>query len=367
MSYLAIAAFICFCIYLVSRFGKQIHARNATSWWLVIAFLFVGVAYPKAYLHLAEMLGIQLVSNFVIGAMLLFLLKSALENAAESTRNARKLRELVCNEASGKYVNRAGCPHPPEGRVSALITFPTYNEEENIESLRHDFDRYLAKADPRYAIQVMFVNDASTDATELMLEQLWPGQYVTHLSNAGVSGALLTGFKTAMRLGYKYVVQCDADGQHPIEQIPSLIEVAERTGADITIGSRFVAADADHNKLESTTFIRRLGGLTISLTLRLFFPAGQNTPVSDPTSGFRVYSRAAMKTLIASMPDDYPEPESIAICTQNRLRIVETPVRMRERQGGESSISGLKSLEFMIKVFTSLLSLRVRHLLFLRK
>jgi len=62
------------------------------------------------------------------------------------------------------------------------------------------------------------------------------------------------------------------------------------------------------------------------------------------------------------MPDEYPEPEAIALVALSRLLIEETHVAMLPRTLGTSSTSGLKSARFMTKVTTALLGLRLRTL-----
>ena len=175
-----------------------------------------------------------------------------------------------------------------------------------------------------------------------------------------MSGALLTGFLIARELGVSHVVQCDSDGQHPFDFIPELVRRAQAQQADLLIGSRFVQAseeDSAEHKLASTTWARWLGGRLISFTLCLF---GARARIKDPTSGFRVYSARAYKKLIINMPEEYPEPESIALLSQAGLSIAETPVAMSARTTGVSSLAGLRSAQFMIKVSISLMALRLR-------
>ena len=361
MSLIAIFSFIFFLVYLLIYFGWQIHARNATSWWVMLLFLFIGVVHPGSYQYLADFLGIQLVSNFVIGTMILFLVKATLENATETTKSQRKLREFTSTEAANRFCSSKAPTSRLPGKKKILVDFPTFNEMGNIEGLYQTYKANIGKFS-NHEYTFCFVNDASTDDTEKDLAKFWPNNFVSHFVNGGVSGVLMTGFKICDRLDYDYVVQCDSDGQHPVECIPELVEAAIASQSDITIGSRFFDRDADHNNLESTSSIRRLGGVLISLVLRCFFSIGR---ISDPTSGFRVYSRRATKALLRNMPDDYPEPESLAICSGKGMKILEVPVRMRERQHGQSSISGMKSIEFMVKVCTSLLAMRVRRMLFI--
>ena len=98
----------------------------------------------------------------------------------------------------------------------------------------------------------------------------------------------------------------------------------------------------------------------ISGALRFLFGVG---PIQDPTSGFRVYSRRAIDQLIHCMPDEYPEPELLALAATRGLRVSESPVIMQARQGGKSSIGGLSSIQYMLKVLTALTGLRLRALL----
>ncbi|HYX37263.1 MAG TPA: hypothetical protein VE954_29515 [Oligoflexus sp.] len=126
---------------------------------------------------------------------------------------------------------------------------------------------------------------------------------------------------------------------------------------DLTIGSRFVRGDASETRTgrSSTTTLRVLGGQLVRLWLRLFF-RGLN--VSDPTSGFRVYSSSALDLLATVMPDEYPEPESIALIHIHGLSIGESKVIMSPRYGGKSSLTGMASqARFMLKVFLALLVL----------
>ena len=66
-------------------------------------------------------------------------------------------------------------------------------------------------------------------------------------------------------------------------------------------------------------------------------------PVTDPTSGFRLYNRRAIALFARDYPHDYPEVEAVLMLHHHRLRMREVPVRMFQRGGGVSSISSGKS------------------------
>ena len=77
-------------------------------------------------------------------------------------------------------------------------------------------------------------------------------------------------------------------------------------------------------------------------------------PVTDPTSGFRLYNRRAIELFARDYPHDYPEVEAVLMLHHHRLRMREVAVRMFQRGGGVSSISSGKSAYYMIKVLLAL-------------
>jgi hypothetical protein len=77
-------------------------------------------------------------------------------------------------------------------------------------------------------------------------------------------------------------------------------------------------------------------------------------PVTDPTSGFRLYNRRAIALFARDYPHDYPEVEAVLMVHHHRLRMREVPVKMLERGGGVSSISSGKSAYYMVKVLLAI-------------
>ncbi|WP_052517543.1 DUF2304 family protein [Archangium violaceum] len=353
MSPLFIAVLIGFFVLVFYQFGARLAARHSVSWYLISAFIFVASVRPQWLRPLADLMGIQLISNLVLAVLTMFLFAQMLEQYSESTRSQRQMVRLVASLAAQNF------PLPTSSRSErprVLVVLPCYNEAENLPHLVPQLTA-LKRSTQELELDFCIINDGSVDATPAILGELAPANHVTHHTNIGVAGVLRTGFEIARRIGAHYAIQCDSDGQHPIQRIPDLVRIAQERGVDMLIGSRF-APGSDGNGLESTTKLRRLGGIMVSTTLRLF----RGARVEDPTSGFRVYSRRAMNTLLRQMPDEYPEPEAIALVALARLRIEETHVAMMPRMLGTSSISGLKSARFMTKLTSALLGLRMRTL-----
>ena len=62
-------------------------------------------------------------------------------------------------------------------------------------------------------------------------------------------------------------------------------------------------------------------------------------PITDPTSGFRLYNRRAIGLFARDYPHDYPEVEAVLMLHAHRLRMTEVAVQMRHREAGRSSIT----------------------------
>jgi hypothetical protein len=349
---MVIAVLLIFTIVL-TQFGSRLAAKNSVIWWLFAGFLIFAAIFPLSLRPLADFMGIQVVSNMVIGIALVFLLIQLMEQAAINTSHTRQIRRLVCNLAARDFMKMQ--PQISGDKVKVLVTLPCYNEADVLARIIKEMQDLVSTDLSDMAIKFCFVNDGSKDGTPEILENLCPKEFTSHQVNVGVAGVLLTGFTISKSAGFDYVVQCDSDGQHPIEEIPHLIRHGMSEHYDLLIGSRFV--DRKESSTESTTSLRLVGIVMLRAVLKLF---GSNLRVYDPTSGFRLYSRGAVLRLLEHMPDEYPEPESIALLSLGSMKIGENQVKMKARDFGQSSIHGFGSAQYLVKVMTALLALRLR-------
>ena len=224
------------------------------------------------------------------------------------------------------------CVEKNSKSLRVLVIVPAYNEQDAI----------LATVEKICAcgLDYVIVNDGSTDDTLAICRE--HNLNVLDLpQNLGIGGAVQAGHKYARRFDYDVDVQVDGDGQHDPTFIPKLVELIE-DGADLAIGSRFL----EETEGFQSTYMRRVGITWLSFWIKLF--TGRR--LTDPTSGFRACGRRAIELFCKSYPMDYPEPDSIAHAIREGLSVREAPVSMLERQGGRSSISGLSSIYYMIKV-----------------
>ena len=220
-------------------------------------------------------------------------------------------------------------------RVLAVI--PAYNEEECLATTVAQLVQTCPEVD--YVV----INDGSSDHTWDIVEQEGLNGVCLPV-NTGLTSAFRTGMKYAHRHGYDAVVQFDADGQHDPRFIMPMADELERSGADIVIASRFVDGSV------KPTGARGMGSRLISWLIRVT----TGTRITDPTSGMRLYNRTMIE-LFATGYDVAPEPDTVAFVARKGGIIVEVPVVMHERQGGESYLKLSSIIRYMSRTCLSIL------------
>ncbi len=215
-----------------------------------------------------------------------------------------------------------------------LIIIPAYNEASTIEMVIASIKKELSSAD------ILVVSDGSTDSTAEIARAL--NVYVVeHPFNLGIGATMQTGYRFAALKEYDVAVQVDGDGQHPADQIKYIVEPVKKGEADVAIGSRFLGEEYSH------TLARWVGMKIFSQVISLIV----REKVTDTTSGFRAASKKVIQFYSAHYPEDYPEVEAIVLLHKAGFTVREVSVRFEERQGGATSITPLRSVYCMVKVF----------------
>jgi glycosyltransferase involved in cell wall biosynthesis len=224
--------------------------------------------------------------------------------------------------------------------LKRLAVVPAFNEEASVGRVIDEIRAF----DPGFDIAV--VDDGSTDRTAGIAADR--GAHVIRLPfNLGIGGAVQTGYRYAFERGYDVAVQVDGDGQHDPSELPKILAPLLAGTADLVVGSRF--ADGAQAAFRSSA-TRRIG-------IRIFasvVSAVVRQRVTDTTSGFRAVNRKGIALFAADYPHDYPEVEATVMSVKHKLRLCEVPVEMRERTGGRSSITALRSVYYMAKVLLAI-------------
>lgn len=239
-----------------------------------------------------------------------------------------------------KYDNIVNYSTAKNKKILAII--PAYNEELSIKKTCTDLMRHHPNID------ILVVNDSSTDNTAKVVERMETVNLLTSPVNLGIGGAVQLGLKFAYKNNYDLAFQFDGDGQHRANEFDKLLNLIEEKNCDIAIGSRFIINDKTNFR---SSFLRRLGINFFAILITFLI----RKKITDPTSGFRAFNKRAIAVFSKSYPFDFPEPEVIIIAKKRKLNISEVFVKMNEREFGTSSISPLKSVKYMFKVTIAIL------------
>jgi glycosyltransferase involved in cell wall biosynthesis len=220
-------------------------------------------------------------------------------------------------------------------RHEALVIVPALNEERSVGT--------VVAATRALGYDVCVVDDGSTDGTAARASAV--GATVLRLPlNLGVGGALRCGFRWALAHDYETVVQVDADGQHDPSEIDALLETLQSSGADMAIGSRFVAGAGEYD-------VRRPRRLAMSILARRAAKI-TGTSIVDSTSGFRAIRRPLLDQFAASYPVEYLGDTVEALIEAGRAgaKIVEHPIRAVPRAHGQGSAGVAASVWYVARV-----------------
>lgn len=172
---------------------------------------------------------------------------------------------------------------------------------------------------------LVVVDGRSGDDTAEVARQM--GATVLHQTGSGYADALRTGYRHALAAGAPWVIQLDADGQHPPESLPLVADALQ--DADWVVATR-------HGTGSPGPFRRRFGAAMLRGALRW----GSGIEVTDPTSGLQALSPAAMQCFVHDLPDHAPDTGARVLAARAGLRYAEVPVWMPERADGDSMHDG---------------------------
>jgi glycosyltransferase involved in cell wall biosynthesis len=191
--------------------------------------------------------------------------------------------------------------------LKIIIGIPAFNEEKNIGSI-------VAKLKKKYD-HVIVCDDGSSDMTATIASSLG-AHVVKHEKNLGYGSAIKTIFNEAKKIDGDVLVTFDADGQHQISEIDSVLKPISENKADIVIGSRFLG------KTEDLPKYRKIGIKTITKLTNV--TTGSN--ITDSQSGFRAYTKKVLETISPTESGMGISTEILIKASTKGLRIAEVPI-----------------------------------------
>lgn len=172
--------------------------------------------------------------------------------------------------------------------MKLIVQIPCYNEEQTLPLVVRSIPLRIDGID---RVEILVVDDGSTDRTIEVARREGVHHIVRHKSNRGLAEAFQTGIDACLRLGADVIVNTDGDNQYPQGDIPRLIRPILERRADVVVGDRQthqIAHFPRHKKL-----LQAAGSWAVRLL--------SGTDVPDAPSGFRAYSReGAMRLNVIS-------------------------------------------------------------------
>lgn len=196
--------------------------------------------------------------------------------------------------------------------MKLVVQIPCLNEEATIGDVISTIPRKIRGVD---SIEVVVIDDGSTDKTVEVARGLGVKSIIRHRSTRGLAEAFRSGIDYALTHGADIVVNTDGDNQYPQSAIAELVQPIVEGNADIVIGDR--RTDQIDHFSRSKKFLQKMGSRVVN--------RAAGTRIPDAASGFRAYSRSALFKLNLVTKFSYTM-ETIIQAGYKRLAIESIPI-----------------------------------------
>jgi glycosyltransferase involved in cell wall biosynthesis len=196
--------------------------------------------------------------------------------------------------------------------MKVFIQVPCLNEEETLSAVLQSIPAQIDGVDE---IEILIIDDGSTDRTIEVAQAFGVRHFVHHTRNIGLARSFRDGVDYALAHGADIVVNTDGDNQYPQDRIGDLVTPIIAGEADIVIADRQTQTIAHFSAFKK--LMQRVGSHVVN--------RAASTDLPDAASGFRAYSRASLLRLNVLTQFSYCM-ETIIQAGNKRLRIVSVPV-----------------------------------------
>lgn len=226
------------------------------------------------------------------------------------------------------------------------VIIPSYNEVENLSILTKGIFNQLP------GVKIIIVDDSSPKENEKLkkiVKNLKNVTLISRLKKAGRGSAVLDGFKVAIKdKATNYFFEMDSDLAHDPKEMNRFMDKKNSGYYDLIIGSRYLPGGKIINIAPNRTIMSRI------INIFLYYWLGIH--ISDHTSGFRLYSKKAVKFLLGI------ELKSVGFITLSEtvykmhlkgFKIGEVPITWNFRVYGKSNVNPselINSLVFVLKM-----------------
>lgn len=223
----------------------------------------------------------------------------------------------------------------PEVFAQVSILIPAYNEQEGIA---YTLEK-LCGCTLLDSAEIIVVDDGSTDGTANVVRGFPRVRLVQHIANRGYGAAIVSGLRASRR---EYVVWCDSDGQHRVDDLLAVASRLVNGRLEYVIGVRGADSFQDSN--------RRFGKWLLRLVVR--FAAGD--PVPDFNSGLRGFRRDVLSRYIHLLPKGFGASTLTTLLMVEGNHIGESVSITVDERKGKSSVrqlrDGLRTLQIILRI-----------------
>jgi dolichyl-phosphate beta-glucosyltransferase len=219
-------------------------------------------------------------------------------------------------------------PSPQEAATSLAFVLPAYNEARRIGPALDELTAYLSgpgRAELPAAVEVMIVDDGSTDGTaEIVERRADPRVRVLRVPHGGKGAAVRAGMLAATA---DVIVFADADMATPPSETPKLLAALET--ADVALGSR-IQPDGSDMRATQPRYRRALGGF-----FHLLASIWVVGDVKDTQCGFKGFRREAAHDVFAlqKITSIVFDVELIHLARRRGYRLAVVPIRWEDVRG----------------------------------
>lgn len=194
-----------------------------------------------------------------------------------------------------------------------FVQIPCLNEEQTLASVLKSIPKKIDGID---SIEVLIIDDGSTDRTIEIAKKHGVKHFVQHAKNMGLARSFHDGVDYALAHGADIVVNTDGDNQYPQARIGDLVQPILNGQAEIVIGDRQTSKIAHFSPFKK--LMQRLGSYIVNRA------AGTELP--DAASGFRAYSKESLMRINIVTQFSYCM-ETIIQAGNKRIPITSIPVQ----------------------------------------
>ena len=194
--------------------------------------------------------------------------------------------------------------------LGICVIIPTYNNAGTIMQ--------VIQSVAEYCDDIFVVCDGPTDGTvELVKQSATPVNVVEYQPNKGKGTALVTGFREALKRGFRYAITLDSDGQHYASDIPAFVEAITRHPDALIIGSRGLKHD---NMPQKNTFANKFSNFWFTVQTAKKLP--------DTQTGFRLYPLQKMGKMHIITSRYEAELELLVRSAWRNINIIPIPINV---------------------------------------